>query len=124
MKLFIPEAKVVGSLVFMGMTTTPNLEPKLDMEKKQKVTEDGKPLYNARGLTAVQMRDGVPSGSDNSVTLALTEQPVGGVHFGQLYRLEGPVTFTHYVQNDNRLGLSIQATRIVRVEKTSGGENK
>lgn len=108
--------------IFMAMASEAVLPPKNDMEGKQKLSVDGKPLFNARALACVRMVDGAPQGVDDSITLSLIEQPAGGITFGKVYRLSGPTLITPYVQNNNRLGMSIVAQSITPVAQ--GGENK
>jgi len=65
-------------------------------------------------LKAVKLKDGAIVGEDRSISLALKEQVdlVSGVQ----YVLDGEVSLVHYVNSQNRLGVSITADRVVAVK--------
>lgn len=107
---------------FLSMSREDVLPPKKDQEGNQKTDDKGNPLFAARGLKAVRMFDGVPTGSDDSVTVAVRNQPQGGLSFGQVYRLAGAVTVTHYVAGNGRLGVSITADGIASTARQGSGE--
>lgn len=111
MRIIVP-AHSLKDVLFMSMATTDTMPPKTDYNTgEHKTAPNGKPLFNARGLQAIGTdQDGNASGADTSVTLALT-QPTA-IQLGMIYRLAGEVTITHYVQSNNRLGVSIIADSV------------
>lgn len=115
MRLTVP-ATAINDLVFMSMATVDTMPPKADYNTgEQKLSPDNKPLYNARGLTAIGTdNDGNATGADNSVSLALTTPKP--IKMGVLYRLTGQSTITHYVQSNGRLGVSIIADSVEPVQ--------
>lgn len=121
MKLTVDASQL--DIPFMAMESAAQMSEKKDFNTgSQKTTEDGKGLYAARGLKAIQMRDGMPSGSDDSVSLALVNP--APITFSRLYKLTGTATITHYVQGNGRLGVSIVADGITEMKPADTSNNK
>ena len=97
---------------FIALGEVEVLPPKKDFEGNPKFDENGNALFNARAFQAVRIIDGKPAGAEDSVSLSLREQP-GVVKFGQTLFLSGNITVVHYVTNNNRLGVSITADRLI-----------
>lgn len=107
MKLTIPAKQL--PLKFMGLSEEDSQAPKKEYgTDEQKLDENGKPLYTARGLQAIALDEsGNPTGADKSVSLNI--RSTAPVKFGEIYVLTGNVTVTHYVGGNGRMAVSITA---------------
>jgi hypothetical protein len=78
-------------------------------EQITKTAPDGRPVFRT-ALKALRVKENQINGEDNNVTLGLLTQPE--IEAGKIYRLSGKTWITHYVTNNNRLGVSIIAETI------------
>lgn len=115
MKLTVPANQI--PVFFMSMANEDAQAPKkIFGSDEQKTDENGKGLYSGKNLQAVSLdENGSPSGQDKSVTLNIrTPKPI---QFGQVYRLTGQVTVSHYLADGSRrVAVSITADSIELVK--------
>lgn len=112
MKLVVNDGRALNILV-QSTGVADVLEPRVVFgTTENKLSDDGKVLLNARSLEVLKMENGQPVGLEKNVSVSLTEQPQGGLKFGQLYVLAGRVSVNHYGKDGGGVGVSIVADRV------------
>lgn len=80
-----------------------------------KIFNDGRSIYKTQ-LKALKLEDGVPVREEKNVSLAVLN-PVD-IAPGVLYGLAGGVQVVHYQNDAGRLGVSITAERLVKLDSS------
>ena len=85
----------------------------VDGKTEVKLAPDGRPVHRT-SLQGMRVQDGVPVSPDRSVSLSLIE-PVD-VLPGRFYTVSGKTWVTHYVDNSERIAVSVVAERVRPVQ--------